>query len=38
MNGVRMTGGDTMNFWINRTPKELRETLKLVNVLLINDR
>ena len=37
MNGVRMTGGDTMNFWIKGTPKELKETLKLVNVLLIND-
>ena len=37
MNGVRLTGGDTMNFWIQGTPKELSETLKLVNVLLIND-
>jgi sugar/nucleoside kinase (ribokinase family) len=37
MNGVRLTGGDTMNFWITKTPKELRETLKVVNVLLIND-
>jgi sugar/nucleoside kinase (ribokinase family) len=37
MDGVRMTGGDTMNFWITKTPNELRETLKLVNVLLIND-
>jgi sugar/nucleoside kinase (ribokinase family) len=37
MDGVRLTGGDTMNFWINGTPKELAETLKLVNVLLIND-
>src|ERR1700756_3183615 len=37
MNGVRFTGGDTMNFWINRTPRELAEMLKLVNVLLIND-
>src|SRR5260370_881408 len=26
-----------MNFWIQRTPKELAETLKLVNVLLITD-
>ncbi len=34
---VRLTGGDTMNFWINGTPKELAETLKLVNILLIND-
>lgn len=37
MNGVRLTGCDTMNYWINRTPAELAETLKLVNVLLIND-
>ena len=37
MNGVRFTGGDTMNYWIKSTPAELRETLKLVNVLLIND-
>jgi sugar/nucleoside kinase (ribokinase family) len=37
MNGVRLTGGDTMNFWINGTPRELAEMLKLVNVLLIND-
>jgi sugar/nucleoside kinase (ribokinase family) len=37
MNGVHLTGCDTMNYWINRTPKELAETLKLVDVLLIND-
>src|SRR5450755_2757345 len=37
MDGVRLTGGDTMNFWIKGTPKELAETLKLVNILLIND-
>ena len=37
MDGVRLTGGDTMNFWINGTPRELAETLKVVNVLLIND-
>ena len=36
MGGVRLTGGDTMNFWINRTPRELAEMLKVVNVLLIN--
>jgi sugar/nucleoside kinase (ribokinase family) len=34
---VRLTGGDTMNYWIRSTNAELRETLKLVNVLLIND-
>jgi sugar/nucleoside kinase (ribokinase family) len=37
MNRVRLTGCDTMNYWINRTPRELAETLKLVDVLLIND-
>jgi sugar/nucleoside kinase (ribokinase family) len=37
MGQVRLTGGDTMNFWIQRTPKELADTLKLMNVLLIND-
>jgi sugar/nucleoside kinase (ribokinase family) len=37
MEGVRLTGGDTMNFWIQGTRQELNETLKLVNVLLIND-
>jgi sugar/nucleoside kinase (ribokinase family) len=37
MDGVRLTGGETMNFWINKTPRELAEMLKLVNVLLIND-
>jgi sugar/nucleoside kinase (ribokinase family) len=37
MSRVRLTGCDTMNYWIKGTPKELAETLKLVNVLLIND-
>jgi sugar/nucleoside kinase (ribokinase family) len=37
MNGVRLTGCDTMNYWIQRTRPELVETLKLVDVLLIND-
>ena len=37
MNGVSLTGGDTMNFWIQGTRQELGETLKLVNILLIND-
>lgn len=37
MKDVRLTGGDTMNFWINGTRNELIETLKLVNILLIND-
>jgi sugar/nucleoside kinase (ribokinase family) len=37
MNRTRLTGGDTMNYWIQNTPKELAETLKMVNILLIND-
>jgi sugar/nucleoside kinase (ribokinase family) len=37
MEGVRLTGGDTMNFWIQGANQELRETLRLVNILLIND-
>ena len=37
MDAVRLTGGDTMNFWINGSRSDLLETLKLVNVLLIND-
>ena len=37
MNHVELTGGDTMNFWIQGMRSELVETLKLVNVLLIND-
>lgn len=34
---VMLCGGDTMNYWINSTPKELAETLKGVDALLIND-
>jgi sugar/nucleoside kinase (ribokinase family) len=37
LSDVRITGGDTMNFWIQGANKELRETLRLVNILLIND-
>ena len=37
MKTVRMTGGDTMNYWINNARPQLAETLKLVDVLLIND-
>ncbi len=37
MTGVRLVGGDTMNFWINGKPGELHETLKLIDILLIND-
>jgi len=28
---------DTMNYWIERTPSELRETLRHVDILVIND-
>jgi len=37
MSGVRLTGCDTMNYWIQRTRQELGDTLKLVDLLLIND-
>src|SRR5438105_13023689 len=37
MNGVRLTGCDTMNYWIKGARTELTDTLKLVDVLLIND-
>jgi sugar/nucleoside kinase (ribokinase family) len=33
----RVVACDTMNFWIKGKPKELRETLGKVHVLLIND-
>ncbi len=37
MPGAQLTGGDTMNFWINDFREELLETLKGWNFLLIND-
>lgn len=37
MNGAKLVGGDTMNFWIAGKRAELAETLKAVDVLLIND-
>jgi sugar/nucleoside kinase (ribokinase family) len=37
LHGVKLTGGDTMNYWINTARKSLTETLKLIDVLLIND-
>jgi len=37
MGNVSLTGGDTMNFWIQGARNELAETLKQVNILLIND-
>ena len=37
MNGAKFVGGDTMNFWIGGKPQELSDTLKRIDVLLIND-
>jgi sugar/nucleoside kinase (ribokinase family) len=37
MNGVRLTGGDTMNYWIQDFRNELVETIKDWDFLLIND-
>jgi sugar/nucleoside kinase (ribokinase family) len=37
MKQVQLTGCDTMNFWIQGARAELLETLKLIDVLLIND-
>jgi sugar/nucleoside kinase (ribokinase family) len=33
----RVVALDTMNYWIERTPVELRETLKHTDILVIND-
>src|SRR3990172_2666007 len=33
----KLVAADTMNFWIDRKPESLRETLRSVNMLLIND-
>jgi sugar/nucleoside kinase (ribokinase family) len=37
MNEPRFVGGDTMNFWIEGTPKELAATIREWDFLLIND-
>lgn len=37
MNGVRFTGGDTMNYWISDYRAELLETIRQWDFLLIND-
>lgn len=37
MNGVRFTGGDTMNYWIGDHRAELLETIRQWDFLLIND-
>ena len=33
----RLVVGDTMNYWIEHKPKELLETLKVMNVIVLND-
>jgi sugar/nucleoside kinase (ribokinase family) len=33
----KVVGLDTMNYWIEGTPKELRQTLKHTDILMIND-
>jgi len=37
MKGVKLVGGDTMNFWISSQRENLGEMLRRVDVLLIND-
>jgi sugar/nucleoside kinase (ribokinase family) len=37
MPNPKLVGGDTMNYWINNTRPQLMETLKGVDILLIND-
>jgi sugar/nucleoside kinase (ribokinase family) len=37
MKQVTLTGCDTMNFWIQGARAELLQTLKLIDILLIND-
>ena len=35
--GAKLVAADTMNYWINNTPAELREMLEHVDLLVIND-
>ncbi|HEY7306707.1 MAG TPA: PfkB family carbohydrate kinase [Bryobacteraceae bacterium] len=37
MNGLRFTGGDTMNYWISQTRDELLTAIREWDFLLIND-
>jgi sugar/nucleoside kinase (ribokinase family) len=37
INGPRLTGCDTMNFWISGKPLELKKTLAAVDALVINE-
>jgi sugar/nucleoside kinase (ribokinase family) len=34
---ARLVAADTMNYWIHSTPDELREMLKVIDILIIND-
>lgn len=34
---IKMVGGDTMNYWIQSTLPELHQTLRVIDILLIND-
>ena len=35
--GAKLVAADTMNYWINNTPAELREMLERIDLLVIND-
>jgi sugar/nucleoside kinase (ribokinase family) len=35
--GAKLVAADTMNYWINNTPAELREMLEHIDLLVIND-
>jgi sugar/nucleoside kinase (ribokinase family) len=37
LNKPRLIVGDTMNYWIETKPKELTETMKRMDVLIVND-
>ncbi|HOV99406.1 MAG: sugar kinase [Bacteroidetes bacterium] len=37
INKPRLVVGDTMNYWIETKPKELAETMKHMDVLIVND-
>lgn len=37
ISGARLTGCDTMNFWITGKPEELKQTLRAVDLLVINE-
>jgi sugar/nucleoside kinase (ribokinase family) len=35
--GAKLVAADTMNYWINSTPDQLRAMLKCIDILIIND-